>query len=221
MLGSVTRQNICQPLAPNTKAASSSSVPWDCINGITSRATKGKVTKIVANTMPGNGEQNSDPMVGQPRTKPPLGAEHEDKHHARNNRRDGKGRSINVIRKLRPGKRNRAMAQEAANPKTKLAGTAMTAAMSVSFMAERATGSTMARAKTPAPLANALTKTERSGTTKKSAKNPKATPMAIRWTQRGSVRARRDAGAPTRVRGEALPAIISPPTNAGSTPEAD
>lgn len=54
-----------------------------------------------------------------------------------------------MIRKLRPGKRNRAMAQEAANPKTKLAGTAMTAAM-VSFMAERATGSTIARENTRA-----------------------------------------------------------------------
>ena len=36
-----------------TSAASSSSVPCACISGISSRATKGKVTKIVASTMPG------------------------------------------------------------------------------------------------------------------------------------------------------------------------
>ena len=52
-LGSVTRQNICQPLAPSTRAASSCSWPCACISGISSRATKGKVTKIVASTMPG------------------------------------------------------------------------------------------------------------------------------------------------------------------------
>ena len=53
MLGSVTRKKVCQPLAPSTIAASSSSVPCSCISGISSRATKGAVTKVVASTMPG------------------------------------------------------------------------------------------------------------------------------------------------------------------------
>jgi hypothetical protein len=53
MFGSVTRQNICQPLAPSTRAASSSVRPCACISGINSRATNGNVTKIVASTMPG------------------------------------------------------------------------------------------------------------------------------------------------------------------------
>ena len=53
MLGSVTRRNVCQPEAPSTSAASSSSRPCACISGISSRATKGKVTKMVASTMPG------------------------------------------------------------------------------------------------------------------------------------------------------------------------
>ena len=53
MFGSVTRQNVCQPLAPSDSAACSSSVPCSCISGISSRATNGNVTKIVASTMPG------------------------------------------------------------------------------------------------------------------------------------------------------------------------
>ena len=53
MFGSVTRQNVCQPLAPSDTAACSSSVPCSCISGITSRATNGNVTNSVASTMPG------------------------------------------------------------------------------------------------------------------------------------------------------------------------
>ena len=53
MFGSVTRQNICQPLAPRLTAASSSSGPTASITGISSRATNGKVTKAVARIRPG------------------------------------------------------------------------------------------------------------------------------------------------------------------------
>ena len=53
MFGSVILKNICHPLAPNVSAASSSSLPCDCISGISSRATNGKVTKVVARMMPG------------------------------------------------------------------------------------------------------------------------------------------------------------------------
>ena len=52
MLGSVTRQNVCNPLAPSTRAASSSSVPLASMTGMISRATNGNETKIVASTMP-------------------------------------------------------------------------------------------------------------------------------------------------------------------------
>jgi len=52
-LGSVMRQRMCQPEAPSTRAASSSSFPCDSISGISSRATNGKVTKMVASTIPG------------------------------------------------------------------------------------------------------------------------------------------------------------------------
>src|SRR5437763_368883 len=42
-----------QPDAPRVSAASSSEVPCSCISGISSRAMNGKVTKMVASTMPG------------------------------------------------------------------------------------------------------------------------------------------------------------------------
>src|SRR5476649_939135 len=47
MFGSVTRQKVCHPLAPSVTAEYSSSVPWDCMRGISSRATNGKVTNVV------------------------------------------------------------------------------------------------------------------------------------------------------------------------------
>lgn len=53
MFGSVTRKNVCQPEAPSTMAASSSSLPCACMSGISSRATNGNVTNTVASTMPG------------------------------------------------------------------------------------------------------------------------------------------------------------------------
>jgi hypothetical protein len=59
MLGSVTRQNVCQPPAPSESAASSSSLPCSCMRGISSRATNGKVTKTVAMTMPGTAKMIS------------------------------------------------------------------------------------------------------------------------------------------------------------------
>jgi hypothetical protein len=42
MLGIVTRQNACQPLAPSTIAASSLSVPCASMKAMSSRATNGK-----------------------------------------------------------------------------------------------------------------------------------------------------------------------------------
>ena len=63
MLGSVTYQKVCQPLAPSESAASSSPVPCSCISGISSRATKGKVTKMVASTMPGTANRISMPWL--------------------------------------------------------------------------------------------------------------------------------------------------------------
>ena len=59
--GSVTAWRICQPLAPSTSAASSSSVPCDSMNGMSSRATNGNVTNTVARTIPGTANTTFTP----------------------------------------------------------------------------------------------------------------------------------------------------------------
>ena len=53
MFGMVTRRKVRRPDAPSEIAASSSWVPCSCISGISSRATNGNVTKVVASAMPG------------------------------------------------------------------------------------------------------------------------------------------------------------------------
>ncbi len=53
MFGSVTVMKVRQPEAPSVSAASSSARPCSCITGMSSRATKGKVTNMVASAMPG------------------------------------------------------------------------------------------------------------------------------------------------------------------------
>ena len=51
--GNVTFQNIVQPFAPISAAASSSSVPCEVRTGISSLDMNGNVTNIVASTIPG------------------------------------------------------------------------------------------------------------------------------------------------------------------------
>src|SRR3569623_938191 len=57
-LGRVTCQKVCQSLAPSATAASSSSLPCSSMSGISSRATKGNVTKSVASTKPGTAKMS-------------------------------------------------------------------------------------------------------------------------------------------------------------------
>jgi hypothetical protein len=63
MLGSVTRQKVCQPLGAERQRRLLVAVPCSCISGISSRATKGKVTKMVASTMPGTAKMISMPRL--------------------------------------------------------------------------------------------------------------------------------------------------------------
>ena len=53
MDGSVIRQNVCHQPEPSVAAASSWSMPNSCSTGSTSRTTNGRVTKMLASTMPG------------------------------------------------------------------------------------------------------------------------------------------------------------------------
>ena len=143
-MGSVTRQKICQPDAPSTTAASSSSRPWACITGMSSRATKGKVTKTVARTIPGTAKTTFRSWAASHGPSQPCRPKSRMKTTPEITGEMAKGRSIRVSRRLRPGKSNRAIAQEAARPKRRLAGTAIAAVRRVSRSAESASGSRMA-----------------------------------------------------------------------------
>ena len=123
MFGSVTRQKVCQPPAPSTRAASSSSVPWACIRGISSRATKGNVTNSVASTMPGTAKMILHVVGLQPRPEPAVAAEHQHEDQPGNHRRNAERQVDQRDQQLLPRNSNLAMAQAAATPKTVLSGT--------------------------------------------------------------------------------------------------
>ena len=145
MLGSVTRQKVCQPLAPSDAAPPPPPrVPCACISGISSRATNGKVTNIVASTMPGTAKMILMSCSCEPRPEPALRPNSSTKIRPEITGETANGRSISVISRLLPRNSNLAIAQAAARPKTRLSGTAIAATSSVSRIAASASGSVSA-----------------------------------------------------------------------------
>ena len=141
MLGSVTCQKVCQPLAPSTMAACSSSLPWACISGISSRAMNGKVTNTVASTMPGTAKMILMSCAASQGPSQPLAPNTSTYIRPATTGEMENGRSISVVRKALPLNSYLAMHQAAATPNTRFSGTAMAAVMSVSRMADQASGS--------------------------------------------------------------------------------
>ena len=89
MLGSVTRQKVCQPRrAEHDARPPPRRVPCACISGISSRATNGKVTKIVASTMPGTAKMILMSCAASHGAEPALRAEQQHEDQARDHRRD-------------------------------------------------------------------------------------------------------------------------------------
>ncbi len=78
------------------------------------------------------------------------------------------------------------MAQAAATPNTRLSGTAMAAAISVSFMDEMASGSMMALMYMSNPLRKASANTAASGINRNKLRKAKAMPISDQRTQAGS-----------------------------------
>src|SRR5690606_838810 len=97
-----------------------------------------------------------------------------------------KGRSIRVTRYFLPRNSNRAIAQAAATPNTRFRGTAIAAAISVSHIDARASGSEIAAQYSSKPLCSASWNTVASGSSRNSAKKPIAMPINSRRTQAGS-----------------------------------
>ena len=226
MFGSVTRQNVCKPLAPSSRAASSSSVPCACISGISSRATNGKVTNIVASTMPDTAKMTWMPWRLQPRAEPALPAEQQHEDHARDDRRnavgqvdqrnqqalagelelgDGPGRDHAEHRVDRHG--NHSDQQGQADGRQGVA------------VAERA------GVHLPAAGCSAWANTATSGTSRNRARNASATPISSRRNQAASVVAAAAVPPELRVRFmDAMPVMLDSPRvipialrNGGST----
>src|SRR5690606_29351210 len=149
--GIVTRQNVCQPLAPKVSEASSYDVPCSSISGINSRAINGKVTKIVANTMPGTAKIMRI-LFSESQGPSQLWAPNSNTYIKPATTGDtAKGKSINVINACLPRNWNLVIDQAAAKPNTTLSGTAIAAANKVSLIAAHASGSVIAAQYTSAP----------------------------------------------------------------------
>ena len=98
-----------------------------------------------------------------------------------------KGRSISVIRKALPLNSNLAIAQAAATPKTRLSGTEIAATRSVRRIADSVSGSASAAPNGPKPSSSALAKTSTSGSTRNSARKPKASAISTNFASGRSV----------------------------------
>jgi hypothetical protein len=92
------------------------------------------------------------------------------------------GRSMSVVSTLLPRKSNLAIAHAAAMPNTRLRGTAITAASSVSRIADHASGSLTAAAYTAQPFLSASKNTAKRGTKRKSVRYARASPMRMTGT---------------------------------------
>ena len=72
MAGRVTRRNVVHWPAPSVAAACSCSVPISRSTGITSRATNGSETNMVASTMPGIEKMTSMPALARSAPNQPV-----------------------------------------------------------------------------------------------------------------------------------------------------
>ena len=121
MFGSVTRKNICRPLAPSTRAASSSSVPVASITGMISRATNGNDTKTVARTMPGTANTILRPWSISHGPSRPCRPNSSTNTMPEITGDTANGRSISVVSRFLPRNSNFAMAHPAQTPNTRFA----------------------------------------------------------------------------------------------------
>ena len=195
MLGSVTVRNTRQPEAPSVSAASSSARPCSIITGISSRATKGKVTKTVAKTMPGTAKTIGYPLATSQPPMAEFAPNSSTMHRPATTGLTLKGRSISVIRKALPRKSNLVTNQAAAMPKTAFSGTAIAVISRVRRIADCA--SRLARLATAAaqPRDRASAKTMTKGPPTSRARPPTATAIiAHRAAGDSSVAERKRAG---------------------------
>src|SRR6478609_4152501 len=164
MDGSVMRQNVCHHWAPSVEDASSWSVPSSCSTGSTSRMTNGTVTKMLANTMPGNPK-----MILKPRslsTNPNNPAEPHSRISATPTTTGdtANGRSMIACSTLLPRNLLRASTSAVGTPKITLSGTTIATTTSDSCSAETAAGVVIDPMNSPKPGARVRQRISATGT---------------------------------------------------------
>src|SRR5262245_56960719 len=182
------RRKVWRPPAPSVRAASSSSLPWLCMSGMSSRATNGDVTKRVDSTIPGSAKMIlMSCSISQGPTSP-CAPKRSTKIIPEMTGETLKGTSMSVVRRCLPRNSNFAIAHAAASPKIRFSGTAIAAVVSVRRIACRETGSPTAERYAAIPFSKAFANTSSKGTRRKSVRNPIATAIRQTRTARGSVR---------------------------------
>src|SRR5438477_9146371 len=139
--GRVTRQKVCQPLAPSVSAACSCSEPVDSMTGTNSRATNGKVTKSVASTIPGTAKMILISCSFSHCPKWPCNPKSSTYINPATTGETEKGKSINVFSSDLPRKLNLAIAHADARPKSRFSGSLIVASSIVSLIAASEYGS--------------------------------------------------------------------------------
>ena len=128
MFGSVTRQNVCQPLAPSTSAASSSSRALRLHQRDQLARDERERDEDRRQHDAGHGEDDLDVVVARATARTsPAAPNSSTKIRPEMTGETANGRSISVISRFLPRKSNLAIAHAAATPKTRLSGTAMAA----------------------------------------------------------------------------------------------
>ena len=110
------------------------------MTGMSSRATNGQVTNIVASAMPGTAKMIWTLCAASHGPSSPWAPNTSTKTRPLTTGDTENGKSIRVISTVFPGKSNFAIAQAAQMPNAALIGTAMAAMVNVSRIAERAAG---------------------------------------------------------------------------------
>src|SRR4249919_32779 len=185
MLGRVTRRNTCHAPAPSERAASSSSAPCCSINGISSRATKGKVMNKVASTIAGGANNTCTSCRNRMSANHPSRPNSNTRHRPATTGETAKGKSISASSARLPRNSKRVTAHAVAIPKNALSGITIAAVISVSFNAARASGSASAANHTWTPSRNAAPSTIASGITSRNAITSIAIAMRLQRNQRG------------------------------------
>src|SRR6185295_5262481 len=188
ILGKVTRKKVCRPEAPSEIAASSSCVPCSCISGISARATNGNVTKVVASAMPGTANSTWILCACIRGPKNPCAPNSSTKIRPDITGLTENGRSISEISTVLPKNSNLVIAHPAITPNTRLRLTEITATVSVSRIAESASGSVSALKYAPTPFENACANTTTKGSTTKTVRKVTVIAMMTARTSHGSVR---------------------------------